>query len=81
MRIKWCDLFNRQIYCVVIVVYSLKMDEFLTANNLVHLKELFDGSQAQNQQSFHLYNYNSLCDPYPYSYHYSEDGKIVAVGI
>ena len=57
------------------------MDEFLTANKLVHLKQIFDGAQAQNQQSFHLYNNNSLCDPYPCSHHYSEDGKIVVMGI
>ena len=57
------------------------MNEFLTANKLVHLKQIFDGAQAQNQQSFHLYNNNSLCDPYPCSHHYSEDGKIVVMGI
>ena len=39
------------------------------------------GAQAQNQQSFHLYNNNSLCDSYTRSHHYSEDGKIVVMGI
>lgn len=71
-QIKHIILDNENVW---FVVSKIKTIQFLTHICAYEIKF------TQDQQSFDLYNYNSLCDPYPYSIHYSGDGKSVVVRI